>query len=131
MDITQIIAGNLTDWMAKNPHLDTLDKVRKRAQIGFGTVQRAKNVDGNTTIQNLAAIAKAFGRRVEDLLVLPEGVTCLHLEQPAPPAYLHPHPIVREVIALMESADEAGKGMALMAVAQAYEKYRPIKETAA
>jgi hypothetical protein len=131
MDITQIIAGNLTDWMAKNPHLDTIDKVRKRAQVGFGTVRRAKNGDGNTTIQNLASIAKAFGRRAEDLLVLPEGVACFPAQEPAAVAYVHPHPIVRQVATLMESADEAGKGMALMAVAQAFEKYRPLKETAA
>lgn len=43
--------------------------------------------------------------------------------------YIHPNPIVRQVIALMEGTDEAGRGMALMAVSQALERYRPIKES--
>lgn len=46
-----------------------------------------------------------------------------------PMPYVHPHPLVRQVIALMEATDEAGRGIALMAISQALEKYRPIKET--
>ena len=51
--------------------------------------------------------------------------------EPLPVPYVHPHPIVRQVIALMESTDEAGKGIALMAISQAVEKYRPAQQTAA
>lgn len=50
--------------------------------------------------------------------------------EPIAMPYIHPNPIVRQVIALMEQTDEAGRGMILMAASQAIEKYRPIKETA-
>ena len=50
--------------------------------------------------------------------------------EPIPMPYVHPTPIIRQVIALMEATDEAGRGIVLMAASQALEKYRPIKETA-
>ena len=53
------------------------------------------------------------------------------LQEVAAMPYIHPHPLVRQVIALMEATDEAGRGIALMAISQALEKYRPIKETLA
>lgn len=57
--------------MASSPDRDTLVKVAKAAKVGFGTVQRAKNGDGNLTVQNLALIAAAFHRKPGDLLVQP------------------------------------------------------------
>jgi hypothetical protein len=39
---------------------------------GFSTVRRAKNGDGNLTVQNLELIAKAFRRSAKDLLVDPD-----------------------------------------------------------
>lgn len=72
MDITKIIALNLTAWMASHPDLDTLQKLSKSSHIGFGTIRRAKNGDGNITVQNLDAIARAFKRQAVDLLTLPD-----------------------------------------------------------
>ena len=69
MDITEVIARNLSVWMEAQPALDTLKKLSKASHVGFGTVQRAKNGSGNITVQNLEAIAKAFKRSATDLLV--------------------------------------------------------------
>lgn len=73
MDLTKNIADNLNAWMGANPSLDTIKKVSARSGVGFGTVQRAKNGDGNTTIKNLSAISAAFGKPVEELLAAPSG----------------------------------------------------------
>ena len=62
------IANNLIEWMESNPSLDTLKKVAVRSGVGFGTVQRIKNGEGNPTRKSLEGIAKAFGRTAEDLL---------------------------------------------------------------
>jgi len=68
MAITDNIAKNLNSWMASSPSLDTIKKVSARSGVGFGTVQRVKNGDGNPTVNNLADIAKAFGKKLEDIL---------------------------------------------------------------
>lgn len=69
MDIAKVIADNLTDWMESTPTLDTFKKLSAKSGVGFGTVQRAKNGDGNITVEKLAAIAQAFGRAPADLLL--------------------------------------------------------------
>ncbi|MCB1945729.1 MAG: helix-turn-helix domain-containing protein [Thauera sp.] len=71
MDTAQVIAANLTAWMAATPALDTLKKIAVKSGVGFGTVQRAKNGDGNITVEKLTAIAAAFGRQPAELLVAP------------------------------------------------------------
>ncbi len=71
MDIAQTIARNLTALMASYPDRETLEKVAHVAGVGFSTVRRAKNGDGNLTVQNLALIAKAFRRTARDLLADP------------------------------------------------------------
>ncbi len=71
MDIAQVISHNLTELMATYPDRETLLKLSKAAGVGFGTVRRAKNGDGNLTVQNLALIAAAFHRRPEELLIAP------------------------------------------------------------
>lgn len=68
MDINKIIGENLDAWMAASTTLTTIKKVSSRAGVGFGTVQRARNGDGNITVKNLADIARAFGRSPIDLL---------------------------------------------------------------
>lgn len=68
MDITKVIAENLDAWMASTTNLTTIKKVATRAGVGFGTVRRARNGDGNITVKNLDDIARAFKRRPEDLL---------------------------------------------------------------
>ena len=47
--------------MTNSQTLDTVKKVSARSGVGFGTVRRAKNGDGNITVENLSAIARAFG----------------------------------------------------------------------
>ncbi len=68
MDIAKIIAKNLSEWMASTPGLDTLQKLEAKSGVGFGTVRRAKNGDGNITVEKLALIATAFGRSPAELL---------------------------------------------------------------
>ncbi len=114
MDIAKIIAINLAQWMAPPSKLDTLKKVAARSGVGFGTVQRAKNGEGNITVQNLVAIAQAFNRPVEGLLRLPEGVADLaHHEGRS-----RSNALVDEIMGLIERLDEDGqwliKGQALL-----------------
>jgi DNA-binding transcriptional regulator YdaS (Cro superfamily) len=45
--------------------------------------------------------------------------------EPLPAPYIHPNEIIRQIISLCEQTDDAGRGIALMAVGQALEKYRP------
>lgn len=68
MDIAQIISKNLSDWMASTPGLDTIQKVEAKSGVGFGTIRRTKNGDGNITVDKLSAIAAAFGRTPDELL---------------------------------------------------------------
>ncbi len=55
--------------MAADHERDTLMKLSKSAGVGFGTVRRAKNGDGNLTVANLELLAQAFRRSARDLLV--------------------------------------------------------------
>ena len=71
MAIAHVISRNLIELMASYPGRDTLGKVAKAAGVGFGTVQRARNADGNLTVHNLDLIARAFRRSAKDLLVDP------------------------------------------------------------
>jgi hypothetical protein len=71
MDTAQIIAYHLKALMAAHPERDTLAKVSKASKVGFGTVQRARNGDGNLTVHNLALIAASFHRKPQDFLVEP------------------------------------------------------------
>ena len=71
MKITDHISANLGAWMSANQNLDTIKKVAAKSHVGFGTVRRVRNGDGNPTITNLCDIAKAFGRSVEDLIAPP------------------------------------------------------------
>lgn len=73
MDTAKVISQNLTSWMEATPALDTFKKLSVRSGVGFGTVRRAKNGDGNITVEKLAAIAQAFGRQPAELLVPDAG----------------------------------------------------------
>lgn len=73
MDISTVIKTNLTAWMAARPDLDTLQKLEKKSGVGFGTIRRARNGDGNITVEKLSAIAAAFGRTAADLATEPTG----------------------------------------------------------
>lgn len=69
MDIAKVIGANLTAWMGDSPGLDTCKKVAEKSGVGFGTVQRAKNGDGNITVEKLTAIASAFRRHPAELMI--------------------------------------------------------------
>lgn len=71
MDINKIIAANLGAWMEANPALDTMKKLASRSGVGFGTVQRIKNGEGNITAKNMALLAAAFGRHPAELMTAP------------------------------------------------------------
>lgn len=111
MDIARVIAHNLSTWMEASTNLNTLKALSKASGVGFGTVQRAKNGDGNITVQNLEAIAHAFKRKAVDLLADPgleysiEPVVNLHFAQEPPvdeyeilQGYRDASPDVREVM---------------------------------
>jgi transcriptional regulator with XRE-family HTH domain len=70
MDIALVIAQNLATWMDASANLGTLKALSRASGVGFGTVQRARNGDGNITAQNLEALARAFKRSAADLLTL-------------------------------------------------------------
>lgn len=110
MDITTRIAANLDAWMEASPNLDTLKKVAARSGVGFGTVQRARNGDGNTTIKNLTAIARAFGRSIEDLLRAPvdytQDGTVTDLPAREPPAL---PPLLADLLSVAEQLTERGQ----------------------
>ncbi len=71
MDITSIVAENLSAWMEGTPALDTIQKLEAKSGVGFGTIRRARKGEGNVTIENLAKIAAAFGKPPSDLLLPP------------------------------------------------------------
>lgn len=73
MDIASMIAYNLSAWMDASANLGTIKALSKASGVGFGTVRRARNGDGNITVQNLEAIARAFKRKAIDLLVAPDA----------------------------------------------------------
>jgi transcriptional regulator with XRE-family HTH domain len=72
MDTAKVIARNLAHLMEQSNSLTTITAVAKASGVGFGTVQRARNGDGNLTVQNLEMIAAAFRRKAVDLLADPE-----------------------------------------------------------
>lgn len=118
MDITKQIAENLSAWMEATPGLDTIKKLAAKSKVGFGTIQRAKNGDGNITVQNLEAIAHTFGRRAADLLTAPDApyatadlsatpkVAENIAQFPTPPQR---DEAVRELVALAEGMTEQGR----------------------
>lgn len=82
MTIIEIIAANLSAWMERAPGLDTIAKLAERSEVGFGTIRRMKNGNGNPTIQNLEEVANAFGRTAIDLISPPTKAQ-LEIEEPA------------------------------------------------
>ncbi|MDP2026427.1 helix-turn-helix domain-containing protein [Sulfuriferula sp.] len=127
MDITKIISDNLTSWMQDSTTLSTMKAVARASGVGFGTIQRAKNGDGNITVQNLAAIAHAFRRSAIDLLanaqqpyIVATPIAPFAIQQPPPDerelieGYRAASPDVREIMldaarrALQKSSETGG-----------------------
>lgn len=137
MDISERIARTLTIWMDAREDLGTIKKLSAKSKVGFGTVQRAKNGDGNITVKNLALIARAFGRPVEALLDVPAAVL------PAlPPPILLPRcevrepdaryadPTITELLDLANTMDSTGLNL-LLVVARALAAEHPNDQRAA
>ena len=57
--------------MEIHPKLNTLEKLSEASGVGFGTVRRIRNNEGNPTVKNIAAIAHAFRRKPTELLTPP------------------------------------------------------------
>lgn len=124
MDINETIAANLTEWMEKNPALCTLKKVAARSTVGFGTVQRIKNAEGNITAKNMALIARAFNRHPAELMIArpaeekPElthyrqtidgTATRVETNEKAPTALIIPYqnPLHAEVLSICKSIND-------------------------
>lgn len=103
----------------------------KQPSVNAWLTGKTKRITG----KNLLRAASYFGVQAEWLATgrgaIKTNDPLPPLREPLPMPYVHPHPLVRQVIALMEATDEAGRGMAYMAISQALEKYRPTQQTAA
>lgn len=126
MDIAKVIGANLTAWMENNPGLDTFKKIAARSGVGFGTVQRAKNGDGNITVEKLTAIAGAFKRHPAELMIPAAAVKPpeklgdyrrvidgealrLEINEPPPAKVLgFPSPLLAELAAVAERINDNG-----------------------
>lgn len=97
MDIASVIAYNLSAWMTASANLGTIKALSKASGVGFGTVRRARNGDGNITVQNLEAIARAFKRKAIDLLSAPD-VTYSVAQPNNSPAVQEPPPDENELL---------------------------------
>lgn len=108
MDICTIISTNLTVWMENHPSLNTLKKISAKSGVGFGTVQRVSNGNGNPTISNLEAIAGAFGKTAIELIspaaVDSEPAGCMAAEPD--PSY-EARPMLNRVKSAIEKMDES------------------------
>lgn len=135
MTIIQRIATNLTAWMDASTDHDTIDKVAAKSGVGFGTVRRIKKGEGNPTVTNIDDIAKVFGKGAADLLKVESYAptqTVSHLAiQESATGYTHPDPLIARMVALMESTDDAGRGIILGAAHTALSTLRPTKQNAA
>jgi len=121
MDIASVISKNLSAWMDGSERLSTIKALSKSSGVGFGTVQRAKNGDGNITVQNLEAIARAFKRNATDLLIAPQGS-----QQAVAPITLEvaqePPPDEREILQGYRAASPEVREIMLEAARRAIEK---------
>lgn len=106
MKLSEAISANLARWMAASHDLDTIKRVSTRSGVGFGTVQRMLNGSGNPTISNLADVAHAFGKQVEDLLMRTDGPKePAHLAAQTAPEYA----VDQSMADLLEIADSLGE----------------------
>ncbi|MCR0998684.1 helix-turn-helix domain-containing protein [Serratia rubidaea] len=80
-EIGAIVAKNLELWMSNNRDLSSQAKVAHAAGIGQATVGRVLNREGNTTLNNLEAIAGAFGRRGYELLLKQKDPTIINYDR--------------------------------------------------
>lgn len=128
MDISKTIGTNLTALMEETSSLDTCKKVSARSGVGFGTVQRAKNGEGNITVEKLASIASVFRVHPAELLRDKSSVehgynadtieytidrkstiSQLECKEPDPATILDfPSPLLHELARIASSLSDAG-----------------------
>ena len=119
MDISKIIAENLSRLMDDKSSLDTRDtliRVAEKSGVGFGTVRRTKKGDGNITVEKLEAIASVFGKHAVDLMTPGVGETikqssALSVNEPSQPFYTFKRgdPLSKEIFDIVEALDLPGK----------------------
>lgn len=116
-EISLLAARRLDDLMNKTPGHDTAKKVEARIKsvtgrsVGHSTIRRIRVGEVNPTLPNLHDIARAFGLTVADLL----HDEPLNVQQ-TPMSYLERPPAYREILALLDNADESQLLMALGAI---------------
>lgn len=117
MTIAKIISRNLTAWMEATPGLDKLQKLEAKSGVGFGTIRRAKNGEGNITVEKLEAIAAAFGKPAAALLAETSEHETLCVSEPCAPYGRHP------LVERYEAATPAARAVVDMIL-------RPLPKTA-
>lgn len=70
-EIGVVVAENLQRWMESNRALSSQQKVAEAAGVSQATINRLLRNEASITLNNLAAIAGAFGRRPYELIVPP------------------------------------------------------------
>jgi transcriptional regulator with XRE-family HTH domain len=108
--------------------------VAKAAGMSYSTLADIENGNSHTSTK-IASLSGALGVRAawlenEDGPMVsttnaspPDARAC----EPIPRPYMHEHETVRQIIALLETTDDVGKGIAYLAISQALEKYRPAQ----
>lgn len=129
-NIINNVAENLSAWMEADERLRTIKDVASASKVGFGTVRRVKNGDGNPTITSLYDIARAFGRPVEDLLGAPHGTSSkiVHFGTAQPQAaYNVPR---QELLDLFDAMSDEGRQQ-LIGMAKVLAATHVVKKTKA
>lgn len=68
MKIENVFASNLQKLMAASKRLDSNLKLAKACGLGNGTISRFRNSESSASINNVQAIAEAYGLNAADLL---------------------------------------------------------------
>jgi transcriptional regulator with XRE-family HTH domain len=152
MDINDIIAANIAAWRQSRPDV-ILEDIAKKADVGYGTIQRAARAEGNPTLKNLVAMARLFGMTPAGLLT--DQSQCDKAQNITPPpvdskeievfsdarvvslaaerrtAYAMESTLEKEILGQVKAMSEIGQavllGMAKVTAAQ-YPKQYPVKE---
>lgn len=80
-EVGAVVARNLELWMSNSRELPSQTKIAKAAGVGQTTINRVLNREGNITLNNLEAIAKAFGRRGYELLLQHKDPTVINYDR--------------------------------------------------
>jgi transcriptional regulator with XRE-family HTH domain len=127
MDIKSI--GRRIKQLRKDANLNQ-DRFGELCEVTKGAVSSWENGTYLPELEKLLQIRKVIPFSL-DYILAGDNQDQPIAKEPSVLSYVHEDPIVRQVIALMEKTDAAGRGMIFMAACQAIDKYRPIKETAA